>query len=84
VEHESEVERLRARVTELEAELADRAARANAAVAAAEDRVYWLERWKIDLDAVMQQRRGRWALQLLEHARRARRVAGRVRRRLRR
>jgi hypothetical protein len=82
VEQESEVERLRARVTELENELAERTERANAAVAAAEDRVYWVERWKIDLDAVMQRRSGRWALRLTEQARRARRVAGRLRRRL--
>jgi hypothetical protein len=82
VEQESEVERLRARVAELEKELAERTERANAAVAAAEDRVYWVERWKIDLDAVMQRRSGRWALRLTEQARRAGRVAGRLRRRL--
>jgi hypothetical protein len=31
-------------------------ARANAAVAAAQDRSYWLDRWQIDLNAVMRRR----------------------------
>ena len=52
VEH-GEVERLRARVDELERELAEQTARANAAVAAAEDRSYWLDRLRIDMNAVM-------------------------------
>ena len=38
---------------ELERELADRTARANAAVAAAEDRSYWLDRMRVDMNAVM-------------------------------
>jgi cell division septum initiation protein DivIVA len=78
----SDVEELRARVAELERELAERTERANAAVAAAEDRLYWVERWKIDLDELMQRRAGRWAFRLTENARRARRLAGRIRRRL--
>jgi hypothetical protein len=45
--------RLRERVAELESELADQAARANAAVARAQERVYWLDRWHIDLNALM-------------------------------
>ena len=52
VEH-GELERLRTRIEELERELADRTARANAAVAAAEDRSYWLDRMRIDMNAVM-------------------------------
>jgi hypothetical protein len=48
-----ELDELRRRVAELEGELADRTARANAAVAAAEDRSYWLDRMRIDLNAVM-------------------------------
>lgn len=48
-----EVAVLRARVAELERQLAEQAARANAAVAAAEDRAYWLDRWHLDLNAVM-------------------------------
>jgi hypothetical protein len=49
----AEIEALRARVEALERERAELAARANAAVAAAQDRVYWLDRWGIDLNALM-------------------------------
>lgn len=48
-----ELERLRGRVTALEAELVEVQARANAAVAAAQERAYWLERWHLDLNALM-------------------------------
>jgi len=50
----AELERLRARVAALEAELVEVQARANAAVAAAQEKAYWLERWHIDLNAIMQ------------------------------
>lgn len=50
---ERELEELRARVAQLEAQLVDQAARANAAVAAAQDRAYWLDRWQVDLNALM-------------------------------
>ena len=50
---DDELDVLRRRVAELEGELAERTARANAAVAAAEDRSYWLDRMRIDLNAVM-------------------------------
>jgi hypothetical protein len=50
---ERELQRLRARVDELERELAERTAKAEAAVAAAQDRSYWLDRLRIDLNAVM-------------------------------
>lgn len=49
----SEVETLRARVAELEAELAAQAARTNQLVATAQARTYWLDRLGLDLDAVM-------------------------------
>jgi uncharacterized coiled-coil protein SlyX len=49
----TEVEQLRARVAELEAELADQSARTNALVAAAQERTYWLDRLGLDLDAIM-------------------------------
>jgi hypothetical protein len=48
-----EVEVLRARVAALEQELVEVTARANAAVAAAQDRAYWLDRWHLDLNALM-------------------------------
>jgi hypothetical protein len=79
---DDEVARLRARVTELERELADRTERANAAVAAAEDRLYWLDAWNVDLDAIMQRPVAQRAFALVVKLRRAKRLAGRVRRRL--
>jgi SAM-dependent methyltransferase len=50
---DAEVESLRARIAALEEEVIERTARANAAVAAAEDRTYWLDRWRVDLNALM-------------------------------
>jgi hypothetical protein len=52
-ERRNEVDELRERVAELEEEIADRAARANDALAAAQDRTYWLDRWHLDLNALM-------------------------------
>ncbi len=49
----AENQRLRARIAELEDELVEVQARANAAVADWEDRAYWLERLHIDLNALM-------------------------------
>jgi hypothetical protein len=49
----AELEALRARVATLERERIEQLARANAAVAAAQERVYWLDRWRIDLNALM-------------------------------
>jgi hypothetical protein len=51
-----ELEALRRQVEELERELVERTARANAAVAAAQDRSYWLDRWHLDLNALMRRR----------------------------
>lgn len=48
-----ELDRLRRRIDELERELAERTAKAEAAVAAAQERSYWLDRLRIDLNAVM-------------------------------
>jgi putative SOS response-associated peptidase YedK len=48
-----EIAQLRARVAALEAELAEVHTRANAAIAAAEDRAYWLDRWHLDLNELM-------------------------------
>jgi hypothetical protein len=60
-ERHGELQALRARVDELERELHERNARANAAVAAAQERSYWLDRFRIDLNAVMRQRAARLA-----------------------
>lgn len=44
------------RLAALEAEQADQLARAHAALAATQDRLYWLDRWGIDLNALMRRR----------------------------
>lgn len=49
----AELEALRARVATLEAERQEEAARAAAAVAHANARLYWLDRWHVDLDTLM-------------------------------
>ena len=51
-----EAEALRARIDALEREQHERTARANAALAAAQDRAYWLDRWGLDLNALMRKR----------------------------
>jgi hypothetical protein len=55
----AELATLRGRVLALEAELAETHRRANAAIAAAQERVYWLDRWHVDLNALMLRR---WAV----------------------
>jgi len=52
----TESDALRARVDVLEREHHERIARANEALAAAQDKSYWLERWGIDLNALMRRR----------------------------
>ena len=49
----AEVERLRERVEEQERAHAESIKRANAALAASQDRSYWLERWQVDLNELM-------------------------------
>ena len=49
-------EELRRRLDELERERSEEIARANAALAAAQDRSYWLDRWGVDLNALMRRR----------------------------
>jgi hypothetical protein len=44
------------RIVQLERERSEEIARANAALAAAQDRSYWLERWHLDLNALMRRR----------------------------
>jgi type VI protein secretion system component VasF len=48
-----ELEHLRARVAALEAERHEELRRAGEAVAAYQERVYWLDRWHLDLNALM-------------------------------
>ena len=63
----TEVEELRARVQALERERLELIERTNAAIAAAEERAYWLDRWQVDLNAVMR-RRGMGELRALLRA----------------
>ncbi len=74
---QAEVQRLRARVNSLEAELVETQARANAAVAEWQERAYWLDRWHVDLNAVM---RRPGAAQLRGALRAIRAVAWRLKR----
>ena len=53
VDERAELEALRLRVQELERERAEQIAAANAAMAAMQERVYWLDRWHLDLNALM-------------------------------
>lgn len=53
-EQTTEVEQLRARVAALEAELVEQAARTERIVAQVQERTYWLDRWHLDLNALMQ------------------------------
>lgn len=46
-------QQLRARIAELEAELAEQAARTEAAVTAAQRRSYWTDQLQLDFDAIM-------------------------------
>lgn len=48
-----ELELLRARITTLEAKLFELEANANRAVAEAQERTYWLDRWRVDINAIM-------------------------------
>jgi uncharacterized protein YehS (DUF1456 family) len=79
-EDQPEIERLRARIAALESELVEVQARANAAVAQAQEKAYWLERWHVDLNALM---RKPGAAQFRAGLRAAR-VIGRFLRRLKR
>jgi hypothetical protein len=50
---EAENERLRSRVETLEEELVEVQSRTNAAIAKWQEQAYWLDRWHLDLNAVM-------------------------------
>jgi hypothetical protein len=52
-EESADLDAQRARVAELEAELAAQSRRTNNLLAQAQDRTYWLDRWQLDLNAIM-------------------------------
>ena len=79
---QAEIQALRARIEQLEREHAELAARANSAVAAAQDRAYWLDRWGLDLNALMRRRGAAEFRAAVRAARALFRHAQRIKRRL--
>jgi uncharacterized coiled-coil protein SlyX len=73
---DAELTALRARVAELEAQLERQAQTTAQLVAQAQDKLYWLERWHVDLDRVM---RKPGAIQALDALRGARKVVWSIR-----
>lgn len=82
VDQQVEIERLRARVAALEAELAEQAARTGRIVAAAQERTYWLDRWHLDLNALMRKPGAAQLRGLMRALRSVARAAKRVKRTL--
>jgi hypothetical protein len=82
VDESEQVAALRARVEQLEREKLEIQERANAAIAAMQERVYWLDRWQIDLNEVMRRRSAQRARTAAKHARGVYRWLRRWRRRL--
>lgn len=78
---QEEIKRLRARIEQLEAQVADVEAWANKAVADAQVKTYWLDRWHLDLNAVMQRRVAERLRAVARGVRSVYRSAGRLRRR---
>ena len=78
----AEVERLQARVDELHAQLVATEAWAHRAVAEAQEKTYWLDRWGFDLNAVMRRPSAGRVRALLRALRSVHRLAVRLKRRL--
>jgi hypothetical protein len=72
---QDELDALRSRLDSLERERSEEIARANAAVAAAQDKSYWLDRWHLDLNALMRRRGARQARLALRGIRGVYRIA---------
>ncbi|HYV16946.1 MAG TPA: hypothetical protein VE972_13115 [Conexibacter sp.] len=81
-DQQQEIGRLRARVAVLEHELLEQAQRTARIVADAQERTYWLDRWHLDLNALMQRRGASEARSLVRLVRGAARAAKRVKRAL--
>jgi hypothetical protein len=64
-----ELELLQARVGALEAELLELEASANRAVAEAQEKTYWLDRWRVDINAIMERDAARRVLAAAERGR---------------
>ncbi len=81
-DQQDEIERLQARVAALEAELAEQAARTERIVAEAQERAYWLDRWHLDLNALMRKPGAAEARALVRAVRRVVRGLKKVKRKL--
>lgn len=81
-EQQAEIERLRARVAALEAELVEQAARTERIVAEAQERAYWLDRWHLDLNALMRKPGAAEARWLFRAARKVMRAMKKLKRKL--
>jgi hypothetical protein len=79
----AEIARLRARVVELETQLIEVEAWADRVVADAQERLYWLDRWHLDLNRLMERPGVSQLSAAVRIARAAYRLAGRLRHRLR-
>jgi uncharacterized coiled-coil protein SlyX len=78
----AEVEALRARVAELEGQLAQQARATNEIVARSQEKLYWLERWHVDLDKVMSKPGAQQTLEGVKRLRGAVRAMRRTKRRI--
>jgi hypothetical protein len=78
----AEIERLRARVSELERELIETEAWANEAVGYAQAQSHWIERWGIDINGFMRSTAGLRLRALARIARGVYRRLGRIKSRL--
>lgn len=78
----ADVAALRARVDELEAQLLATEDWANRTVGAAQERAYWLDRWHLDLNALMRRRSASRIRVALRVARRVYRIWLTAKRRL--
>lgn len=81
-DQQTEIERLRARVAALEAELVEQAARTERIIAEAQERTYWLDRWHLDLNALMRKRGAAEARWLVRAVRKVARGMKKVKRKL--
>jgi hypothetical protein len=75
-----ELELLQARVAELEAELLELEASANRAVVEAQEKAYWLDRWRIDINVIMDRSATQHVLAAAQRARAIYRTLIRVKR----
>lgn len=81
-ELQRENELLRERIRTLEEELVDVQARTNAAVARWQERAYWLDRWHVDLNGLMERPGAAELRAAIRAVRAVFRVLKRIRRRL--